>query len=94
MVVYYVCEVVRRHSVGLYQYLVFQLAVFDGYIPIYYVVISSAASCRHILTDNVFFPVSYAAFRFFLGNGKAMLVVSARAVNVGKRRQAFFGTKQ
>ena len=84
-----VCEVVRRHTVGLNKNIVFEFRIIDGNIAVNHIVISARPDFRNILADNVRHAVFKVFFDFFLGKLQAVLVVSPDSVLVGQRFKAF-----
>ncbi len=67
VVVDYVREVVRRHTVGLYENIVLEFLILHGYVAENHIVIGRRAFLGDILADNVRLACGYAALDLFLG---------------------------
>ena len=82
MVVYDVCEVVRGHSVGLDENIVFEVLAIDGNLAENHVVIGGYSAFGNVLANDVFIAASQALRHFFLAHVQAVFVVLGCALGV------------
>ena len=75
MIVYYICKVISRISVGFDQDHIIQLRVRLRDISVNLVMESCLAFIRYIGTDNIWFPGSQICLNLFFGKMQTVFVI-------------------
>ena len=75
MIVYHICKIVSRISIGLDQNHIVQLRIVNGNIPVNLILERCRSLRRVILADDIRYACGKFFFYFFLGKMQTVLVI-------------------